>query len=112
MQEKVQKFSPIKQRILQFADSLGVSKRAFYTSIDVSRGTLESPTGITEDVLTKFIAAYPNVSLSWLILGEGGFYNVGKNNDDAKQAIYDLTIENTRLKNRIAELEEKREAVV
>lgn len=105
MQEKLQKLSPIKQRILQFADTLNISKRAFYETIGVSRGTLESPTGITEEVMTKFIARYPSVSLQWLILGLGSVYE--EKNDDARQAIYELTIENTRLKKRIAELEGK-----
>ncbi|HOU69694.1 MAG TPA: S24 family peptidase [Paludibacteraceae bacterium] len=71
MQEKEQKISPIKQRILQFADSLRISKREFYANIDVSRGTLESKTGITEDVVAKFIAKYPQISPSWLLTGEG-----------------------------------------
>ena len=71
MQEKEQKISPIKQRILQYADSLGISKREFYAKIGVSRGTLESKTGITEDILAKFIATYPNISLDWLITGDG-----------------------------------------
>lgn len=71
MQEKEQKKSPIKQRILQFADSLNISKRDFYKKIGVSRGTLESSTGITEDIMAKFIAAYPDVSVDWLILGIG-----------------------------------------
>ena len=62
MQEKEQKISPIKQRILQYADSLGISKREFYAKIGVSRGTLESKTGITEDVVAKYIAANPDVS--------------------------------------------------
>lgn len=71
MQEKEQKISPIKQRILQFAEYLGISKRDFYKTIGVSRGTLESKTGITEDVMAKFIATYPNVSIRWLITGYG-----------------------------------------
>lgn len=71
MQEKEQKISPIKQRILYFAESLGISKREFYAKIGVSRGTLESKTGITEDVLAKFIATYPNISIEWLLKGEG-----------------------------------------
>ncbi len=71
MQEKEQKISPIKDRILHFAGSLGISKREFYSKIQVSRGTLESKTGITEDVLAKFIATYPDVSLNWLLTGEG-----------------------------------------
>lgn len=71
MQEKEQKISPIKQRILQYAESLGISKREFYAKIGVSRGTLESKTGITEDVLAKFIATYPNISVEWLLTGDG-----------------------------------------
>ena len=71
MQEKEQKISPIKERILWFAETLGISKREFYSIIGVSRGTLESKTGITEDVVAKFLAAYPNVSVQWLMTGDG-----------------------------------------
>jgi phage repressor protein C with HTH and peptisase S24 domain len=71
MQEKKQNISPIKQRILFFASTLGISKRDFYAKIGVSRGTLESKTGITEDVVTKFFATYPEVSVEWLMTGEG-----------------------------------------
>lgn len=71
MQEKEQLISPIKQRILYFAGTLGISKRDFYTKIGVSRGTLESKTGITEDVITKFFATYPEVNIEWLMTGRG-----------------------------------------
>ena len=76
MQGKEQKISPIKQRILQYADTLGISKREFYKKIGVSRGTLESKTGITEDVLAKFIATYPEVSIDWLMKGTAEKTNV------------------------------------
>lgn len=71
MQEKEQYISPIKQRILSFAGTLGISKRDFYSKIGVSRGTLESKTGITEDVITKFFATYPEVNIQWLMTGVG-----------------------------------------
>lgn len=67
----MQKISPIKQRILAFADKIGISKREFYSKIGVSRGTLEARTGITEEVLTKFFAKYPEVSITWVMTGEG-----------------------------------------
>lgn len=54
-----------------FAASLGISKRDFYSKIGVSRGTLESKTGITEDVITKFFATYPEVNIEWLMTGRG-----------------------------------------
>lgn len=74
MRDNKFKTSPIKQRILLFAENLGISKREFYTSIGVSRGTLESKTSITEDVINKFLNAYPLVNILWLMTGEGDMY--------------------------------------
>ena len=65
MQEKEQNISPVKQRILQFVDELGISKREFYAKTNISRGTLESKTGITEDTLAKFTQTFPDISLEW-----------------------------------------------
>ena len=56
---------------MHFASTLGISKREFYSIIGVSRGTLESPTGITEDVMAKFIASFPSVNSDWLLTGAG-----------------------------------------
>lgn len=84
MQEKKQIISPIKQRILHFAATLGISKRDFYTKIGVSRGTLESKTGITEDVITKFFATYPEVNIEWLMTGRG---DMQKTNRTSKSLI-------------------------
>lgn len=71
MQEKMQNISPIKQRILQFIDEYCKSKRVFYSISGISRGTLESVTGITEETLAKVFAAYPDLSPTWVITGSG-----------------------------------------
>lgn len=71
MQEKQQKISPIKQRILQFVENLAISKREFCDKTGISRGTLESHTGITEETITKFFATYPDVNPTWLFTGRG-----------------------------------------
>lgn len=71
IQGKEQNISPIKYRILYYIECLNISKREFYHKTGISRGTLESNTGITEETMAKFIATYPEVSLDWLILGEG-----------------------------------------
>ncbi len=65
-----QNISPIKQRILQFIDSKRISKRNFYANAGISRGTLESPTGITEDIMAKCLAAYPEIDIIWLVTGK------------------------------------------
>ena len=75
MQEKVQKISPTKQRILQFVDTLGISKRDFCAATGISRGTLESSTGITEDTIAKVFATYPDLSPMWVVLGKGEMLN-------------------------------------
>lgn len=75
MQEEVQKISPTKQRILQFVDTLGISKRDFYAATGISRGTLESSTGITEDTIAKVFATYPDLSPMWVVLGKGEMLN-------------------------------------
>lgn len=90
MQGKEQNISPIKQRILFFAGTLGISKRDFYAKIGVSRGTLESKTGITEDVITKFFATYPEVSIEWLMTGEGEMLKNSPSCKEKKQENSDL----------------------
>lgn len=90
MQGKEQNISPIKQRILFFAGTLGISKRDFYAKIGVSRGTLESKTGITEDVVTKFFATYPEVSVEWLMTGEGEMLKNSPSCKEKKQENSDL----------------------
>lgn len=67
----MQKISPIKERILKFTDTLDISKREFYKKTGISRGTLESSTGITEETLAKFIATFKELSLEWILTGEG-----------------------------------------
>jgi len=70
MQGKIQIISPIKQRMLQFVEYLQISKRDFYTKTSISRGTLESNTGITEETMAKFLATYSNVNAYWLYFGD------------------------------------------
>lgn len=67
----MQKISPIKQRISQYVDHQRLSRREFYAKTGISRGTLENPSGITEDTLVKFLAIYPNISPYWLLFGTG-----------------------------------------
>lgn len=74
----MQKISPIKERILKFADTLDISRREFYKKTGISRGTLESSTGITEDTLAKFIATFGELSPEWILTGRGEML---RNND-------------------------------
>jgi len=90
----MQKKSFIKERILEYADTLGISRRKFYETIGVSRGTLEAKSGITEDILAKIISAYPEISTEWLLLGRGDVCQNKQKIDD----ISNLTIVGSNVK--------------
>lgn len=101
MHEKIQKFSPIKKRILQFVDYLNISKREFYAKTGISRGTLDNNSGITEDILTKIFANYSEISPLWLITGEGSmliseiFHQPDKISAESPKAAIDPVQNNT-----------------
>lgn len=59
---------------MKFADTLSISKREFYKKTGISRGTLESSTGITEDTLAKVVATFKDLSPEWILTGEGEMY--------------------------------------
>lgn len=98
MQEKIQKLSPIKQRILKLIDCLGISKREFYAKTGISRGTLESNTGITEETMTKVFAIYRNINPEWLLTGKGEMmrengFSYGENEEKIEKNASDFASE-------------------
>jgi phage repressor protein C with HTH and peptisase S24 domain len=64
-------FSPIKRRILLYADNKGYSKRKIYLDTGISNGVLDKESGLTEDNIEKFISTYRDISVEWLITGNG-----------------------------------------
>lgn len=95
----MQNNSPIKQRILQFIETLGISKREFYSVTGISRGTIESKTGITEDTLAKLFAAYPDLNTTWIITGKESMYSESppKKDEPPGQEQCSLCIEKERI---------------
>lgn len=94
-----------------------ISKRDFYAKSGISRGTLESNTGITEEIMAKVIANHPELSLKWLIKGEGSMieeiqeHEKKQNEKDNRielEMIRDLSAENALLKKEIEELKSKK----
>lgn len=78
----------------------------------ISRGTINNigPKGIGTMILSKILVKCPDLNARWLITGGGEMLEKKEApvmDTDAKQAIYDLTLENVRLRKRIAELEGK-----
>jgi uncharacterized protein YlxW (UPF0749 family) len=64
-------FSPIKQRILLYADNKGYSKRKIYLDTGISNGVLDKESGLTEDNIERFVSTYKDVNIEWLLTGNG-----------------------------------------
>ena len=71
MQEKRQESSRVKRNILRYLDSKGISQYQCYKDTGITRGVLGQSTGISEDNLIKFLDHYKDVSIEWLITGDG-----------------------------------------
>nr|DAZ27429.1 MAG TPA: putative DNA-binding protein [Caudoviricetes sp.] len=71
MQEKRQESSTIKRNILRYLESKGISQYQCYKDTGITRGVLGQSTGISEDNLIKFLDHYKDVSIEWLITGDG-----------------------------------------
>jgi len=67
----MQENSLIKQNILKYLEFKGVTAYRFYKENDVTRGILTQNNGITEENLLKFIRFAQDISLEWLLTGEG-----------------------------------------
>jgi hypothetical protein len=67
----MQENSLIKQNILRYLDYKGVTQYRFYKENNVTRGILTQNNGITEDNLLKFVAFAQDISLEWLLTGNG-----------------------------------------
>jgi len=80
----MQENSIIKQNILKYLKFKGITPYRFYKENDVTRGILTQNNGITEENLLKFIRFAQDISLNWLILGEGSMLKTDTPDDGAK----------------------------
>lgn len=63
-----------KERILQYIDFKGISKTIFFQETDIKRGLLDADkinATVSDVVLAKILATYPDLNLEWLITGKG-----------------------------------------
>lgn len=85
MQEKEQNFAIIKSRIMQIPDILGITKAEFYKKIEVSPSNYNGKSRfseITADVLHKISMTYSEISIDWLVTGNGPMLKLSKDEQD------------------------------
>lgn len=100
MQEKEQNFAIIKSRIMQIPDILGITKAEFYKKIEVSPSNYNGKSRfseITADVLHKISMTYSEISIDWLVTGNGPMLkNIQKTDEqDSILPAYQCLNENT-----------------
>lgn len=74
MQEKKGKTSPIKGRILEYAEKKGISKTSLCSSISVSYENFKGRSLSSElggDAIGRILSVYSDLNAEWLITGEG-----------------------------------------
>ena len=63
--------SLIKENILLYLDSKGISKYEFYKKTGVSNGVLSQKNGMSEENTMRFLSEFSDVNASWLLTGKG-----------------------------------------
>lgn len=61
----------VRKRILEYIESKGFSKYRFYKDIGLSNGYLDKEGSVGSDICEKISYQYKDLSLEWLITGEG-----------------------------------------
>lgn len=64
--ERQQKKSKVKEKMLAYIKIKEMPKSKFYEQTGISRGTLESNSSVTEEIINKFKTVFPEISIGWL----------------------------------------------
>lgn len=65
------KFSTTIDRIIEFIDYKGISKREFASTVGISHSLIGKANAIGSDKLEKILSSYPELSSEWLLTGKG-----------------------------------------
>lgn len=83
--------SPIKTRIIQFIEHVGITKEDFFETTDISASNFKGAGAKSElggDKIVKIKLKYPSINAEWLLTGEGEILNdtipVSKKNETKK----------------------------
>ena len=68
---KEKSFSPLKERIRQFAKRQNLSMREIYDRTGISVGTFSNSSSMSEDTLHKMLDCFEELDANWLITGKG-----------------------------------------
>lgn len=76
----------MKERLSQIVEYYKLSVREFERIIGVSEGvinkTLQRNTGLKAETIQKIVEKFPQISLNWIVLGQGEMFNNSANHDN------------------------------
>ncbi len=103
-----------KHRIIQFLEKEKISKTKFFQITGIKRGFLDTDKlnqAVSDEHLTKIIAAFPTLNLYWLVTGESEMYQKNDRLETIKyffeEKVETLIRENERLKIEIEQLKKE-----
>lgn len=65
----------IKDRLDSFRNSKNITVQAFEQMLGASNGSWSKAKSVSEENLLSFVKIFPEISLQWLIKGEGDMYD-------------------------------------
>ena len=74
MKENTREISLFKRRILEYAESVGISKYEIYQNTGISNGVFSQKGGLSEDNILRFLSYYKDISSDWLLTGAGNMF--------------------------------------
>lgn len=96
-------------RILQFIDHKGISKNKFSNEIGLSNSymsKMEGSDNVGSKIIEKIVRSYPDISLTWLITGQGEMLKAQTQDQDQKITDMDYKLIAEERLERIEELKE------
>lgn len=106
-----------KERLLQYLENKDVDKSTFYEKTGIKRGLLDADklkSALSDHFIAKIVAVYEDLSLKWLITGNGQMIDVPAINqsdlinNSQLEMIVRLSAENALLKKENEELKSKK----
>lgn len=88
----------IKDRINEFRESQNISVQAFERKLGISNGSWDSAGTISEKVLIKFLAQFPELNSRWILKGQGSMFETENDNCYPNNEVEHLIKENSKLK--------------
>lgn len=67
----------VKDRLLAFIDSIGLTKSSFERSAGMANGYINNMRSLGQTTIDKISSAYPDLNMGWLLTGEGEMLRSG-----------------------------------